>query len=302
MLKNIIVLACLCLYFNSLYGQNRIIPQSEIKQQIHANIDNNYTPEFGGYYSLANAHTIDTAKLRIIYDMTVKVDTALYNDRVVAEVGTKYSKFYSLLLWELSANYSDRSRNVSYDWMRSSRVMFAATIFIDKYLREISNQILMPYEDAQLCEYREPIPHIDWKLGSVEREIIGYKCTNAFCRYAGRDWEVWYAVDIPSEVGFWKLSGLPGMILAAESAEGEYKFSAISIAQPQSAMTSYRMRIKSLSRKRILSAEKRLYANPMVSFFAKTGQDYYVVFRDGKMEYVSQDALLPMPYNPIELE
>ena len=53
----------------------------------------------------------------------------------------------------------------------------------------------------------------------------------AECSFRGRDWVVWYAEDISLSDGPWKLGGLPGMILYAESKDGEHTFTATRVEQ-----------------------------------------------------------------------
>lgn len=47
--------------------------------------------------------------------------------------------------------------------------------------------------------------------------VLGMECKKATTNFRGRYWEVWYTEDIPISQGPWKLCGLPGMILKANS-------------------------------------------------------------------------------------
>lgn len=64
--------------------------------------------------------------------------------------------------------------------------------------------------------YREPIPTINWNLTDSIKQVCGYFCKQATCTFRGRQWTAWYC-DIPQSVGPWKLNGLPGLILEAET-------------------------------------------------------------------------------------
>lgn len=57
----------------------------------------------------------------------------------------------------------------------------------------------------------------DWKLVTGSKEIIGYECKKALLNYRGRDYEAWYAPEIPVPNGPYKFHGLPGMILAIKT-------------------------------------------------------------------------------------
>ncbi|MFT4030807.1 MAG: GLPGLI family protein [Siphonobacter sp.] len=61
---------------------------------------------------------------------------------------------------------------------------------------------------------------IAWKTTNEKRKIGEWQCEKAEAQVRGRAYEVWFAPDIPLEDGPWKLYGLPGLILEAESKDG----------------------------------------------------------------------------------
>lgn len=65
---------------------------------------------------------------------------------------------------------------------------------------------------------------LDWNLVEGQDTILGYKCDKAIAKYGGRTWLVYYTGEIPAVYGPWKLLGLPGLILKAESEDGIHKF------------------------------------------------------------------------------
>ena len=84
--------------------------------------------------------------------------------------------------------------------------------------------------------YHEEVPHIDWALSDSTKEICGYLCHQATATFRGRNWIAWYC-DIPKSVGPWKLNGLTGLILAAQTEDKEHTFSAISVRKSSSPIT-----------------------------------------------------------------
>ncbi|MEY3323138.1 MAG: hypothetical protein RLZZ417_2721 [Bacteroidota bacterium] len=70
----------------------------------------------------------------------------------------------------------------------------------------------------------EDIPKLEWILTEVEKIIGGFICKQAFTTFRGRDYEAWYAVNLPFPMGPWKLNGLPGLILEANDKEQEVVF------------------------------------------------------------------------------
>jgi GLPGLI family protein len=70
----------------------------------------------------------------------------------------------------------------------------------------------------------ESIPKLSWELKDGIRIISKFKCQKAVTTFRGRNYEVWFSPEIPSQDGPWKLCGLPGLILEAASVDGEVKF------------------------------------------------------------------------------
>lgn len=70
------------------------------------------------------------------------------------------------------------------------------------------------------CFYNEPFEEIVWEIGDSTTTILGYDCNIADTDYHGRHWTVWFAPELPISFGPWKLRGLPGLILKAESDNG----------------------------------------------------------------------------------
>lgn len=81
--------------------------------------------------------------------------------------------------------------------------------------------------------YQEDIPQIDWVLSDSTKMICGYLCHQATAVFRGRNWIAWFC-DIPKSVGPWKLNGLPGLILEAQSEDKEHTFTAISVRKSSS--------------------------------------------------------------------
>lgn len=75
------------------------------------------------------------------------------------------------------------------------------------------------YHDKQLfpCDLKEQLNLFQWKIGTKQKRILGYKCTKATAHYRGRDYEAWFTTEIPFKVAPWKFHGLPGVVLKARS-------------------------------------------------------------------------------------
>lgn len=77
--------------------------------------------------------------------------------------------------------------------------------------------------------YNEPLNGIEWEIAEDSiSNILGYECVMATADYHGRRWNAWFTPEIPLSDGPWKLHGLPGLILLAES-DGDFRFEATGI-------------------------------------------------------------------------
>lgn len=64
----------------------------------------------------------------------------------------------------------------------------------------------------------------DWEICDSTKNINGYLSYMAKCNYHGRDWEVWFTLDIPFSDGPWVLCGLPGLIIEATDKDRLFSF------------------------------------------------------------------------------
>lgn len=63
----------------------------------------------------------------------------------------------------------------------------------------------------------ESTPDFVWTLTNDTLTVSGYYCQTATCKFRGVAWTVCYTEEIPSSAGPWRLRGLPGLIVKAES-------------------------------------------------------------------------------------
>ena len=140
--------------------------------------------------------------------------------------------------------------------------------------------------------YTQDFPDFQWEIEPDSTQtILEHPCMMAVGNYAGRTWKAWFTMDIPMSDGPWKLCGLPGLILKAEDARGEFFFTAISIQQITAPMpTNYREPFKTTRERFLKVAEdnavngiNRIIASGIVSNLNR-----------------SQSASNIRPYNPIE--
>lgn len=72
---------------------------------------------------------------------------------------------------------------------------------------------------------QEPkLPHLFWNFTLEKRKIGNFNCQKATTTFRGRKYEAWYASEISVSNGPWKLQGLPGLILEAQTEDRQYVY------------------------------------------------------------------------------
>jgi GLPGLI family protein len=83
------------------------------------------------------------------------------------------------------------------------------------------------------CILSDTFGNISWKLLPERSRIGTYEVLKASCHYRGRDYEAWYAPDIPISSGPYKFGGLPGLILEVRSTDKrlDFRFNGIEMSK-----------------------------------------------------------------------
>lgn len=191
---------------------------------------------------------IDDVKLRITYRVRISVDTLgneHYFDNQILEIGEKYNRYYSFFAEDIDSVkwrvHNDHKRvkssqggayqpreNLARDEYGTYEDIFT------NYPKQGATTVYNGYFH-KFYVYEEPISTFEWEFNGGKEIIIGYECIEATTSFRGRDYRVWFTVDVPYNYGPWKFSGLPGLILKAEDTKGLFKWEAIGVEQPKSA-------------------------------------------------------------------
>jgi len=73
---------------------------------------------------------------------------------------------------------------------------------------------------------------ISWEISDERKKIDTFMCRKAVGNFRGRSYTAWYAEEIRSSAGPWKLFGLPGLILEATDSENMFRAYAKKIVYP----------------------------------------------------------------------
>lgn len=202
--------------------------------------------------SKGNLTVIDTAVVLVEYryDYRDREEDAEHSkDLMGLYIGKKMSMFYHNAY---SFFYSLLPENTKKEYQRSTekRLSFKDDAYENARRYEDCQWMIYsnyPEEGMQACfqrflkgqsfsrrgnesfYYVETIPSLEWQLEDGDSIVCDYPCQKAVACFRGRTWHVWYTTELPYQEGPWKLCGLPGVIMKAEDASGDFCFEAIAV-------------------------------------------------------------------------
>lgn len=172
----------------------------------------------------AQTETIDTTMLVATYGYQVSTQDETGNAvtdlmQVAVQVGRQITK--SMPMSEYLAAGGEPA-SVERAWTEAS--MHMPTIWINyPDGQTTSRELIFP----SIFEGTEATPRLAWALTDDTLTIAGYLCHAATLSFRGITWHAWYTEEIPSSAGPWRLHGLPGLIVKAESSAHLFTLSGV---------------------------------------------------------------------------
>ena len=107
----------------------------------------------------------------------------------------------------------------------------------------------------------ESTPEIAWTLTDDTLTVGGYLCQQATATHRGVAWTVCYTEEIPSSAGPWRLRGLPGLIVKAESEA--HTFCLTELRKEASSITApeHRPDVQRMKYAKLLKHRNEIYGN-----------------------------------------
>ncbi len=187
---------------------------------------------------------IDTVKLKCSYEYKYLADTTAttnkkyYSDILHLQIGSKSSKCFSYRTYQhdsidaygnLRETYNQIFREVkSKGWNKKELVKRLPHKGMTTYVYKNYPDGKMTAFDNIMTDYfryEDEMNPQDWDMSSDStKTIMGYECQMATCKFRGREWTAWFALDIPINDGPWKFCGLPGLIMEAYDRGKQYCF------------------------------------------------------------------------------
>ena len=260
----------------------------------------------------AQTETVDTAQFVAVYDYECRTqndEAASITDRMqlVVQVGRTVTKSMPFSAYPFTDN--DSKADVAAGFQEA--LMHMPTVWTGYPNGQTTvREFIFPHE----YEGYEPTPEIVWTLSDDTLTVSGYLCQQATATHRGVEWRVWYTDESPSSAGSWRLRGLPGLIVKAESEA--HTFCLTELRQEASPITAPEQRpdVQRMKYAKLLKHRNEIYGNRQ---YAKNPM-YYVPDLQGSITDMSvlnhngQQLLLangghPLltkahVYQPLELE
>ena len=206
--------------------------------------------------------TVDTAQFVAIYNYECQTQDAEEQDvtdrmQVVVQVGRTVTKSMP------RSAYFDADSKVDVAAGVTETLMHMQTVWTGWPSGKATvREFIFPHE----YEGYEPTPEIAWALSEDTVTVSGYLCQQATATYRGMEWRVCYTEEIPSSAGPWRLRGLPGLIVKAESGAHtfcltELRMETSPITAPEQNPDVQRMKYAKLLKHRNEIFGNRQYAN-----------------------------------------
>ena len=254
--------------------------------------------------NMMDSVALDNAKLRVTYEARIVRDTTTrvrLKDRMITLIGNNWYKTFCYTAWRRSMwAMAPSSLEHKYHSLPGYNIALPIQMYRNLKSKTVRNVMMLPIgAKGGQSTYTESQPVFKWALKDTVKSIEGYNCQMAETEYAGRVWTVWFTPEISVDCGFWKFSGLPGLILEASDKSGDYSFMVSSIENTKEPISFYKTGRKEISRKDFRALEKDVYAHP--NRYSRYPDVDEVITAGGRTFSVRPEQHVYM-YNPIELK
>jgi len=179
---------------------------------------------------------IDNAKLRCTYMLYFQLDSTnredVRSERMELFIGDKCSRFISfneLAKDSLIVGFGKKGTPV--EVMLSDVSIFPKTKFKQVIYKNYPDDEITVIDrlGGKKYIYNHPYGEFNWHIKHDTTTIAAYKCQLATTRYAGRDYEAWFTLEIPISEGPYKFHGLPGLIVRIHDTKQHYDYELIRV-------------------------------------------------------------------------
>ena len=261
--------------------------------------------------SASAQEVIDSTQFVGVYDyecMTQNDEAAPVTDRmqIVVQVGRTVTKSMPLSAYQRTDEITSAEAAIEFQ----EAMLHMPTVWTGYPEGQTTvREFIFPHD----YEGYESTPDIVWTLTDDTLTVGGYLCQQATATHRGVAWTVCYNEEIPSSAGPWRLRGLPGLIVKAESEAHtfcltELRKEASSITAPEHRPDVQRMKYAKLLKHRNEIYGNRQYAKNPTYYVPDLGgsiNNMDVLNHDGQqLVFANGRPLLTKAhvYQPLELK
>lgn len=231
---------------------------------------------------------IDTAQFVAVYDYECRTQDAEgtpVTDRMqlVVQVGRTVTKSMPLSAYQRTDEITSADAAMEFQ----EAMLHMPTVWTGYPEGQATvREFIFPHD----YEGYESTPDIVWTLTNDTLTVGGYLCQQATATHRGVAWTVCYTEEIPSSAGPWRLRGLPGLIVKAESEA--HTFCLTELRKEASSITAPEQRpdVQRMKYAKLLKHRNEIYGNRQ---YAKN-PTYYVPDLGGSinnMDVLNHDGL-----------
>ena len=202
---------------------------------------------------------IDTAQFVAVYDYECRTQDAEgtpVTDRmqVVVQVGRTVTKSMPLSAYQRTDEITSADAAMEFQ----EAMLHMPTVWTGYPNGQTTvREFIFPHD----YEGYESTPDIVWTLTDDTLTVGGYLCQQATATHRGVAWTVCYTEEIPSSAGPWRLRGLPGLIVKAESEA--HTFCLTELRKEASSITApeHRPDVQRMKYAKLLKHKNEIYGN-----------------------------------------
>ena len=269
--------------------------------------------------------TLDTTALRVFYEFTCPPTMKLVKRPAIMSVedSLKQEKSTDYMILEIgktgiSKFYSDHKRFIDsliVDMMKNPQQkapLFQETLKNSGIQKADNREIFKNYPQGKMTaidqvgtsalSYNDDLNGVQWQITTDTMTCLNYLCQKATGDFRGRNYEAWFAPDLPVNDGPWKFSGLPGLILYVTDSSRQYILKAVALDNMQTPLQFAKRDYVKTTRQEVDKMQKRFAEDPLGYMMnSYPGAQIPQTVPDGKGGTISREDL-KMTYNPMELE
>lgn len=255
------------------------------------------------YPKAENLQAIEKMQLRVQYDVDwhhdLKHPEKVMHDKMYTEIGQSVCHSYIEREWNNEVKFNKHFEESGKRGTNAFSALYSniGETFVG-YPKGMTT-VIYSLDMLNAYMYEEETNKMEWTITNEKLDTLDCHCKMATCKYAGREYKAWFTEDIPVSCGPWKLGGLPGLIVKAETLDGDYRFvlSGIEKIKESKDICLWKREFITKSKEKVRNQEKLLLTRPD-EILDWAGISYTAVSYDGskvKLKFFTYD-------NPLEKE